>query len=230
MSATRLLILGALRFMQPAHGYEIRQELLSWQLEPWTAVGTGSIYSALRTLEKDGAIRAVGSGRHGNRPARTSYEMTDAGRREFMTLLRQAWWQVHPSTEPLVPAIGLFTQLSRQELSAALQSRLAQMQAHLEQLTTVRATIRDGAAPPEDEIPEHVRELLDFLSARGRAELEWTRQFLRRLRAGSYRLVDDPAAPADPGAPADPADPAPPADPGAPAEPAARPARPRKST
>lgn len=193
MSATRLLILGVIRFMQPAHGYELRRELLSWQLEPWTNVGTGSIYSALRTLEKDGAIRAVSSSREGNRPARTSYEVTEAGEREFRTLLRQAWWQVHPSTEPLVPALGMFPELSRQELMAALQSRITQMQGHLDHIAAVRATIRDGATPPVDEIPEHVRELLDFLSARGRAELEWTRQFLRRLRAGAYRLLDDPA-------------------------------------
>ncbi|MEN3361052.1 MAG: hypothetical protein V7637_5034 [Mycobacteriales bacterium] len=195
MSATRLLILGALRFMQPAHGYEIRQELLSWQLEPWTAVGTGSIYSALRTLEKDGAIRAVSSGRQGNRPARTSYELTEDGRREFMTLLRQAWWQVHPSTEPLVPALGLFPELSRQEMIAALQSRIAQLESHLEHVAAVRTGIRDGATPPVDDIPEHVRELLDFLSARERAEVEWTKQFLRRLRAGSYQLADDPEPP-----------------------------------
>jgi DNA-binding PadR family transcriptional regulator len=181
--------------MEPAHGYEIRQELLSWQLEPWTAVGTGSIYSALRTLEKDGAIRAVSTGQRGNRPARTSYELTEGGRREFMTLLRQAWWQVHPSSEPLLPALGLFTELSRQEMIAALQSRVAQLESHLEHVAAVRAGIRDGATPPADEIPEHVRELLDFLAARERAEVEWTKQFLRRLRAGSYHLADDPEPP-----------------------------------
>lgn len=192
MSATRLMVLGVIRFMQPAHGYEIRQELLSWQLETWTAMGTGSIYSALRTLEKDGAIRAVGSSREGNRPARTSYEITEAGEREFDTLLRQAWWHVQASTEPLVPALGLFPSLSRLEMLAALQSRIVQLQGHLEHLAMVRSTIRDGAAPPVDDIPEHVRELLDFLAMRGRAELDWTRQFRRRLQAGAYHLHGDP--------------------------------------
>ncbi len=33
MSATRLLILGALRFMQPAYGYSIHRELESWHAE-----------------------------------------------------------------------------------------------------------------------------------------------------------------------------------------------------
>jgi DNA-binding PadR family transcriptional regulator len=210
MSATRLLVLGVLRFMQPAHGYEIRQELLSWQLEPWTAVGTGSIYSALRTLEKDGAIRVAGAGREGNRPARTSYELTQAGQREFETLLRQAWWQVQPSTEPLVPALGMFPVLTRAEMSAALQSRLAQLQTQLEHMAAIRATIKDGAKPPADDIPEHVRELLDFLTMRGRAELDWTRQFLRRLKGGAYVLAGEEdawdGAPEQPTPPTKPAD------------------------
>lgn len=33
MSTTRLLLLGAVRAFQPVHGYLIRQELLSWQVE-----------------------------------------------------------------------------------------------------------------------------------------------------------------------------------------------------
>ena len=33
MSATRLLVLGAIRIMQPVHGYEVRRELVSWRVE-----------------------------------------------------------------------------------------------------------------------------------------------------------------------------------------------------
>ena len=50
MSATRLLILGALRFMQPAHGYSIRRELESWHAEDWANIAYGSIYFALNKM------------------------------------------------------------------------------------------------------------------------------------------------------------------------------------
>ena len=56
MSATRLLVLGAIRIMQPVHGYEVRRELISWRLEESANVKPGSIYGAIRTLEKDGLI------------------------------------------------------------------------------------------------------------------------------------------------------------------------------
>ena len=50
VSATRLLVLGAIRTMQPVHGYRIRRELLSWCIEETTNVKPGSIYGAIRTL------------------------------------------------------------------------------------------------------------------------------------------------------------------------------------
>jgi hypothetical protein len=37
VSATRLLVLGAVRIFQPAHGYLVRRELLSWGVENWAA-------------------------------------------------------------------------------------------------------------------------------------------------------------------------------------------------
>jgi DNA-binding PadR family transcriptional regulator len=188
MSATRLLVLGAVRFMQPVHGYEVRRELLSWQLEPVTNVGPGSVYSALRTLEKDGSIKAVGTERAAGRPARTRYEVTAEGEKEFQALLRQAWWQVTPATEPLVPALTMMPGMPRDELVAAVQSRIAQLQRYVEQMQFVRATIRDGATGEGDEIPEHVREVLDFLLARTRGELAWARQFVTRLQRGDYVL------------------------------------------
>ena len=46
--------------------------------------------------------------------------------------------------------------------------------------------IRDGANGADGEIPEHVREILDFLSGRTRAEIDWARSFLKRLRDGEY--------------------------------------------
>ena len=49
MSVTRLLVLGAVRIFQPAHGYLVRRELLSWRVEEWANVQPGSIYHALRS-------------------------------------------------------------------------------------------------------------------------------------------------------------------------------------
>ena len=77
---TRMLVLGVVRIFGPANGYQLRRELLSWEVERWAHLNPGSIYSMLSTLEKQGAIE-----RHdialedGGRPVAV-YTMTDAGR------------------------------------------------------------------------------------------------------------------------------------------------------
>ena len=60
-------------------------------------------------------------------------------------------------------------------------------------MSFMRGTIKDGATGAEGEIPEHVKEILDFISARDRGELEWSREFQRRLRGGAYPQIDSQA-------------------------------------
>jgi hypothetical protein len=76
--------------------------------------------------------------------------------------------------------------LPREELVRAVQARIGALESSLEALGYMRATIKDGATGADGEIPEHVREIVDFISARDRSELEWSREFQRRLRAGVY--------------------------------------------
>jgi DNA-binding PadR family transcriptional regulator len=191
VSSTRLLVLGAVRILQPVHGYDVRRELLGWHLEEWTNVETGSIYSALKTLEKDGMIRRTSETERGARPAKTLYELTGEGEAEFQTLLRIAWWRVSYGAQPLLSALAMFPFMSRQELTAAVQSRQGQLEATLGQLSFTRAAIQDGATGEQGGPPEHVRESLDFMMSHVRAELEWMQTFLRRLRDGTYQFEDE---------------------------------------
>lgn len=186
VSATRLLVLGVLRFMQPAHGYDVRRELLTWRLEENTNVKPGSIYGAIRTLHKDGCITVHEQSGGDGRPEKTTYVVTGEGEKEFQLLLREAWWTVSSPAEPLIPALCLFGALPRDELISALGARMGKLEADLQSLSFKRSLIPDGADPSIGEVPEHVREILDFIGARTRAELDWARGFQRRLRAGAY--------------------------------------------
>jgi DNA-binding PadR family transcriptional regulator len=194
MSSTRLLVLGVVRIFQPVHGYEVRRELRSWQLEDWANIQLGSVYSALKTLEKDGLLAATPATSESGRPARTEYVLTDEGEKEFLTLLRSTWWRHEPAVEPLVPGLSLMPFLSRAELLAALRARTSQVEGRLAELRLVRSTIRDGATGADGDIPEHCREMFDYMATRLTGELEWARSFERRLRDGAYHLIDDPPA------------------------------------
>jgi DNA-binding PadR family transcriptional regulator len=195
VSATRLLVLGAVRFMQPVHGYEVRRELVSWRMEEYANVKPGSIYGALRTLQKDGCIAMHDRSSGDGRPEKTTYVLTGEGEKEFQLLLRDSWWSVTPPKEPLLPALSLVSFVTRDELVRALSARMSVLEAELEALSFKRAAIRDGATGADGEIPEHVREIMDFLSARTRAELDWSRGFQRRVREGAYRFTGDEGFP-----------------------------------
>ena len=80
VSATRLLVLGAIRTMQPVHGYVVRRELVSWRLEETTNVKPGSIYGAIRTLVKDGCVAVHERSGGDDRPERTTLRADRGGR------------------------------------------------------------------------------------------------------------------------------------------------------
>ena len=194
--STRLLVLGAVRIMQPVHGYDVRRELVSWHLESIANVKPGSIYSALRTLQHDGLIEAVRREPAGTRPERTTYALTVQGETEFQVMLRTAWWGVETGVEPLVPALALLSFMSRPELVAALESRIEQLRGRDRQTEFLMASIRPGATGEDGEIPDHAREVMLLMRARIRAEIEWSAAFRQRLQSGAYRLAGEPAIPA----------------------------------
>jgi DNA-binding PadR family transcriptional regulator len=180
--------------MQPVHGYVVRRELVSWRLEETTNVKPGSIYGAIRTLVKDGCV-AVHERGGDEGPERTTYVLTGEGEKEFQLALRAAWWKVSAPKEPLIPALTMLLFLPRDELIQALGARIGALEASLEAMGFQRSTIKDGSTGAEGDVPEHVREIVDFLSARTRAELEFTKGLRRRLRDGAYTFAGEPGFP-----------------------------------
>lgn len=195
MSPTRLLVLGVVRFMQPVHGYDVRRELVSWRVKESTNVKAGSIYSALKTLAKDGLIEVTGKMRADGKPERTEYVLTPEGEKEFTVLLREAWWRVERPAEPLVAALLMMRNMPREELISAVGSRIAQLRSQAEEIRYVHGSIKDGDTGADGGIPEHVREMLDFLLSRATGEIEWSRTFIRHLKDGRYTFPGEPGHP-----------------------------------
>src|SRR6185312_11383655 len=192
MSSTRLLVLGAVRIFQPVHGYDVRRELLSWRVEQWANVAPGSIYNALKTLTKEKYLKVVGTGQIGGRPERTQYSLTAEGEKEYQALLRATWWKVTPALDELMPALCFMPSLGVEELTAALEHRVAALEGALKQLEFSRKEIE----PPET--PDHVKELYDRMHAILAAEIPWARTLMGRLGRGIYE-VGKGAAVARPG-------------------------------
>ena len=86
---TRLMVLGCL-MQWPMSGYQIQLILQVSQTEQWAGILPGSVYHALKKLEKEGMVVLKGTEKTGNR-LKSIYEITPTGKNEFSNLLREAW-------------------------------------------------------------------------------------------------------------------------------------------
>ncbi len=188
---TRLLLLGTVMLFEPVNGYQLRRELLSWQVEDWAHVNPGSIYSGLTTLARQGHLA-----RHdlvdGTREVAV-YTSTTQGRREFDRLWRRA--VENPdllSPLPFHTAMSLMPLVSRTAVREALQVRLANLDA--------KARAQLAAETPVEAVPPHVLALADLWMGMGQTEREWLVQLISRVDRGELALRGEPAdwqAPAD---------------------------------
>ncbi len=187
MSTTRLLLLGIVRIFQPAYGYQLRRELLTWNVQDWANINPGSIYTGLRTLAKHGYLAELEEG-PGHRPGRTSYKLTPDGETEFFSLLRQHLWTVdgfHP--DRMQAALSFLWTLDRYEVLTAMESRIEQIEAQLAALPANEQEIQQDPGTPNQ-----VVEMLRIGAARNRGELDWTREFRDRVAGGEYSFAGEP--------------------------------------
>lgn len=181
-SPTRLVVLGAVNQFQPVHGYFLRRELMTWLVDEWANIQPGSIYNALRSLEKDGYVAVSGTETNGKRPERTTYSITPEGEVALMRMLRETLWNVEPfdTTAVMVIASFMFT-LSREEVINGLEHRINEIDAIV---VTNGYHIADTAKSATT--PKYVREIFEIGNARLRAEQSWARDLVARLRDGDY--------------------------------------------
>jgi DNA-binding PadR family transcriptional regulator len=175
MSATRMMILGLVQWMQPVHGYDVRRELLSWSADKWANVQPGSIYHALRKLAEEELLREVATEQVGARPARTTYEITEKGVAEFQSLLRGNWWSIATPPDPFMAAFSFLPALPRSEAAAALRNRAVQLGAGITQLQALIGA--DWA----DSKPVYVSWMWELQIERAEAEIRWCERTAKRI-------------------------------------------------
>lgn len=177
--STRLVILGLLR-ERPLYGYEIKH-IIEDHMGDWTSIAFGSIYFALGKLTEEGFIEKAGTEQEGSRPSRTVYQITDAGRAEFMRLLREVWSQVERHYFTI--DIGLFfvRALPVEEVTGYLRGRVAQLETILQHLDS-----HQSEQLADQGVPRLAAAVFDHSRAHFRAELDWTRDMLNKVERGEY--------------------------------------------
>lgn len=164
---------------RPMHPYEISNTLRQRGKEQSIKLNYGSLYSVVEALQRHQLIAAVEIRQEGNRPARTTYRITDAGTVELHDWLGELVSTPAKEYPALEAALSLLPILSPDTATELLEQRAERLIARLGESDTM-ATMAEQMG-----LPELFRIEDDFGVAMLRAELDFVRQLAQRIRAGS---------------------------------------------
>jgi DNA-binding PadR family transcriptional regulator len=173
---TSLIILGALH-RGDLHPYEIKRRLQAAMVECYLDVDVGTLYYAIRQLEKDGSIIATAQERVKRGGVRTIYRITAKGRSVFQESFFRQFEEDGPVSQTLYGVLLFFHCVDRAELIAAIRRKIAR----LGELIAKLAPIREAMAPT---LPTGGDHLFRHIEAQRRLDRGWLEGLLADLEGG----------------------------------------------
>jgi DNA-binding PadR family transcriptional regulator len=178
-----LLILGVLH-RGNFHPYEIKRRLRNAMVECYTDVNVGTLYYAIRQLEKDRLIVPVRQERVARGGLRTVYAISANGKRRFQQLLNEQFAAEGSVAETLYAPM-LFLQFSNLPLTAdLLRTRISRETEAIRKIAAIRKQL--GSTPATGSL-----HLLKHLELQHRLDRKWLRDVIADVERGRVRDVAD---------------------------------------
>jgi len=164
---------------RPMPPYEMYQTLVQRSEDRIVKVRPGSLYHTVNKLEELGFVRATGTDREGNRPERTTYEITEQG--DIALAERIASVIESPEYEfPIFPvAISQAHHLPRETVIMLLERRLQHLNGRRDEIA---AGMRKLARM---ELPRKYWLDTDYLRSQFDAERAWLERVIADIRSGA---------------------------------------------
>jgi DNA-binding PadR family transcriptional regulator len=163
---------------KPMHPYEIASVLRARGKDHDMPIKWGSLYRVVQNLDKHGLLRATQSERHGGRPERTVYEITDAGRAEAVDWVSELIGQTESGTAGFKAGLSFLAMLSPDAAADLLGQRIEALAA---ELSADQARLAADAA----DVPRLFLVESEFDLAVRAAELTWARGLLAEIAGGT---------------------------------------------
>jgi len=179
----RLLVLGMLH-RGDLHPYEMKRRFEAAMVGCYLDLEVGTLYYAIRQLEKDCAIVAVAEERVARGGMRTIYRITDKGRAEFQDGFYRQFEEDGPVSQTLYGALLLLHCVDPARLAEAIRERIARLDALIEKLDPVRAELGP--------LPTGGAHLLRHIALQRRLDRDWLEGLLADVEAG----IEGPVPPA----------------------------------
>lgn len=167
------------------HPYEMYQLLIQRREDRVVKVRPGSLYHAVDRLALQGFASITGTEREGNRPERTNYEITDAGRSALASTIAEML-QSPVNEYPRFPlAVSECHNLPRDQVVVLLGARLTALDLDL---ATIDAAVLEATTRGVER-----RYLLDasYQVSVIRAEIEWITLAIAEIESGELAWLSD---------------------------------------
>ncbi|MFF0815469.1 PadR family transcriptional regulator [Rhodococcus sp. NPDC003318] len=165
------------------HPYEMYQVLQQRRGDRLVKLRPGSLYHTVARLDRDEMVVAVGTDRDGNRPERTTYAITDAGRRTLRERVTEMLGQPVREYPQFPLALAEAHNLDRDTVVRLLTDRIGRLEQDLAELDASRTAVAELGKPRAFWLE------LDYLRAVARTEIDWLRGTVDELDDGALPWI-----------------------------------------
>ncbi|MFJ4108123.1 PadR family transcriptional regulator [Oerskovia enterophila] len=174
---------------RPMHPYEIARTLKDRRKDESVRLNYGSLYSVITALVRDELIEPAGTEQDGNRPQRTVYRLTGAGRTEVDDWMRALLGAPVKEYPQFMAALSFLPLLAPDDVADLLRARLVALRVKIRRLEDdlEDLDLSGGARPEVSELAvADSRYELAIL----RAELAYTEVLVRRIADGTLGGIE----------------------------------------
>ena len=173
------LAVMALLYERPMHPYEMVSTMRERGKHESVRLRYSSLYSVVRALEREGLISPLETVREGRRPERTVYGLTEEGRVEFLTWLRELLSEPAKEYTQFAAGLSFLAAVPPTEAAELLRRRVRLLEGEIEEMRSHLGEVAEQGLPRlflvESEHELILRE----------AELSWVRGLVREIEDGT---------------------------------------------
>ena len=171
----RLLVLGMLH-RGDLHPYEMRRRFVASMVDCYLDVEVGTLYYAIRQLEKSGGIVAVAQERVARGGMRTIYRITEAGRAEFQEGYYRQFEEDGPVSRDLYGALLFLHCADPVRVAGAISDRIARLDDLIAKLAPIHADMAPALTTGGELLFRHIE-------LQRRMDREWLEGLLKAVES-----------------------------------------------
>ena len=173
------LAVMALLYERPMHPYEMVTLMRERGKHESVRLRYSSLYSVVEVLEREGLILPLETVREGGRPERTVYGLTEAGRVEFLSWLRELLREPAKEYTQFAAGLTFLPALPPDEAAVLLEERVRLLEEEVEERRSLLDAVMEQGLPRLFVVEtEHELILRE-------TELRWVRELVREIRTGT---------------------------------------------